>query len=275
MNFFELLGSLSLSEPNQFTEKYVGAYRAITQFSEKVMNLYQELNAWWEDTGIHVCETINKLAEPFYSEEKRQELIDCYKGWGRFGWTMNSKIRSTVFESLPSTQAEADAIMQKYCSVENVSDMQQSIVEQGVNQTDLEEAFTCYKNGMYKASALIVFSLLDHELISMGYRKTKRDGTPGRLKVGLSAASNHYQEKQTDVQKAFLVVQLWFLNIMETLMALFADADDFQSGPDMINRNYVSHGMSKRIVTEIDCFKAWSALYSLTALLPHLEEAIE
>ena len=65
---------------------------------------------------------------------------------------------------------------------------------------------------------------------------------------------------------------LYFLNIMETLMALFQDTENFTNEPKMINRNYVVHGMSTRTVTEIDCFKVWSALYSLVVMLPLLEE---
>ena len=55
-------------------------------------------------------------------------------------------------------------------------------------------------------------------------------------------------------------------------MILFNDSNNFTNEPDMINRNFVTHGMSNRTVTEIDCFKVWSALYSVVALLRKLEE---
>ena len=275
MTWFELLGKIAMSDHNEFAEKMQGVYRAVTQFSEKVTNLYDSLNAWWNDTGIYVCKAIYELAAPFYDEEKRQKLIDCYKGWGKFGWTVNSKATSAMFSMLPSTQTEADNIMQQYCTIENVAEMQQTLIEHGVNQQDLNEAFLCYKNGMYKASSLILFALIDNKLIGLGYRKTKKNGIPGRLKVGESAAKTFYEQKQDDFAESFLFNNLWFLNIMECLVKLFADTNDFQNDEDMINRNYVSHGMSQRDVTEIDCFKVWSALYSWTALLPHLEEATE
>lgn len=269
---FELLGNLAMSDHNEYSETIQGVNRAVTLFYEKATSLYDSLNVWWKDTGIHVCKAIYELAAPFYDEEQRQKLIDCYKGWGQYGWTINSKATSAMFSILPSTQIEADNIMQQYCTIENVAEMHQSLVEHGVNQQDLDEAFLCYKNGMYKASSLIIFALIDNKLISLGYRKKKKNGTSGRLMVGATAAKTFYDQKQADYEEAFLFCNLWFLNIMECLATLFADTNDFENDEVMINRNFVSHGMSQRDVTEIDCFKVWSALYSWTALLPHLEE---
>lgn len=276
MKLFEFLGELALSDHSEVAEKMQGMYRAVAEFSEKVMNLYDGLNTWWEDTGAHLCEVILQLTDPHYDEVTRQKLIDCYKGWGQYGWTCNSEVNSTIFDKLPATPSEADEVMQQYCTTENVASMLHSIAERGVNQQDLNEAFQCYKAGMYKASALILFALIDHELITMDYRKPPRRGeAQGWRKTGEKAVMAYRDEHQPKGEESVLFNYLWFLNIVEALLTLMADGDDFQNEPDMINRNFVSHGMSQRIVKEIDCFKVWSALYTLTAILPTLEESFE
>ncbi|MBE5766689.1 MAG: hypothetical protein E7335_05970 [Clostridiales bacterium] len=271
----EFLRFLALIQQNGIAEKFGGACYAITQFSAKVINIYRDFNAWCEDTGVYICKAIYELASPLYDEEKKQKLIVCYKGWGQYGWTVNIKSVRETFNVLPNSQVEADNMMMQYCTIENVSDMLRSIAEKGVKQQDLDEAFLCFQRGMYKASTLILFALIDHEFIGMGYRKKDKHGMQGRLKVGESAAKAFYDEKQQEFEEAFLFTNLWFLNIMECLVTLFADGDDFQNEPDIINRNFVSHGMSQRDVTMIDCFKVWSALYSLTVFLTHLEENSE
>ena len=115
--------------------------------------------------------------------------------------------------------------------------------------------------------------MIDHELILKGFRhKPKEDQLEGNYKIGLSAACEYRKRNKKAYNKSFLYANLYFLNIMETLMALFQDTENFTNEPKMINRNYVVHGMSTRTVTEIDCFKVWSALYSLVVMLPLLEE---
>ena len=59
---------------------------------------------------------------------------------------------------------------------------------------------------------------------------------------------------------------------MSTLTALFGGDADFKKEPKTVNRNYVSHGMSTRKVTELDSFKVWSALFSFVVILPMLSE---
>lgn len=274
MKLFEFLGELALSDHREVAEKMHGMYRAVAEFSEKVMSLYDGLNAWWENIGALLCEVILQLTDPHYDEGTRQKLIDCYKGWGQYGWTCNSEVNSTIFGEPPATASEADEVMQQYCTTENVADMLQSIAERGVNLQDLNEAFQCYKAGMYKASILILFALIDHELIAMDYRKRPRKGeVQGWRKTGEKAVMAYRDEHQSKGEESVLFNYLWFLNIVVALLTLMADADDFKKEPNVINRNFVSHGMSQRIVKEIDCFKVWSALYNLTTILPILGES--
>lgn len=246
------------------------------KLGEKILEAYNVFDEWWQTTGPKICQVIENINIPEYSEQKKKELVANYKKWGEFGWTSNPISKFNSFSKLPVSKEDADNQMRKYCTPENVAEIKNRLVAKGVDNNDLEEALFCFEHGRYKASSLIVFGLIDHELISKGFRSApKENKSEGKYKLGLSAVCEYRKQNKKDYDKSFLYANLYFLNIMETLMTLFKDTDNFTDEPDIINRNFISHGMSKRAVDEIDCFKAWSALFSLVVLLPILEEIKE
>lgn len=119
-----------------------------------------------------------------------------------------------------------------------------------------------------------MFGLIDHELIGMGFEKTYKNQEPRKM-LGVSAAKEYLKENNEDYSKKIIFIYLFFLNIMEVLKTLLADGNNFTNEPDMINRNFISHGMSHRMVSDIDCFRVWLALYGLAVILPQLEETLE
>lgn len=273
MNLFELYEKLSSDDILLTIEKVNNAIINLTRFGEKIVEGYIAFDNWWQNAYPKIYEAIINADTPEHSAEKKKELICCYKKWGEYGWTFNGQTKMTTLSSLPLSLEDADQQMSHYCTKDGVSEIKNKLVDNGVNQADLEEAFFCFENGKYKASAIILFALIDHELISKGFRHEPRDNqTEGNYKIGLSAVCEYRKQNKKAYDNSFLYANLYFLNIMETLMTLFRDSNNFTNEPNMINRNFVAHGMSNRAVTEIDCFKVWSALYSLVVMLPLLEE---
>lgn len=273
MNLFELYEKLSSDDLLLTIEKIGDAINNLTRFGEKLVEGYIAFDNWWQTAYPKICETIENIDTPEYSAEKKKELIQCYKQWGKYGWTFNGNTKLTTFSSLPLSLEDADQRMIHYCTQDNVSEIKNKLVDNGVNQADLDEALFCFENGKYKSSSIILFALIDHELISKGFKhEPKENQLEGKYKIGLSAVCEYKKQNKKAYNNSFLYANLYFLNIMQALMALFEDTQNFTNEPNMINRNFVAHGMSNRTVTEIDCFKVWSALYSLVVMIPLLEE---
>ena len=273
VNLFELYEKLTSDETILSIEKINTAINNLARFGEKVVAGYIAFDNWWQTVFPKIYEAITNIDLPEYTAEKKKELVECYTKWGRYGWTFNGQTKLTTLSSLPLSLEDADQRMSQYCTVDNVSEIARKLVENGTNQSDVEEALFCFENGKYKSSAIILFALIDHELISKGFRhKPKENELEGKYKIGLSAVCEYRKQNKKAYNKSFLYANLYFMNIMETLMTLFQDSENFTNEPKMINRNFVAHGMSNRAVTEIDCFKVWSALYSLVVMLPLLEE---
>lgn len=273
MNLFELYEKLSSDEILLTIEKINNAINNFSRFGEKLIESYIAFDNWWQTAYPKICKVIENIDSPEYSAEKKKELVECYTKWGKYGWTFNGQTKLTSLSSLPLSLEDADQKMSQYCTLDNASEIAMKLIDNGVNQSDVKEALFCFENGKYKSSAIILFALIDHELILKGFRhKPKEDQLEGNYKIGLSAVCEYRKRNKKAYNKSFLYANLYFLNIMETLMALFQDTENFTNEPKMINRNYVVHGMSNRTVTEIDCFKVWSALYSLVVMLPLVEE---
>ncbi len=249
------------------------ALNNLAKYNAMFVERYNAFDKWWQTAGAKIVETIQKINTPGYSEEKKKELVKSYKKWGEYAWTTNSILKFNYFSSLPNSLEDADKRMEKYCTLDNVIDIKNKLIDKGVNVADLEEALFNFEKGKYKSCTLILFALIDHELILKGFKHPpKENQLEGDFKLGFSAICEYKKQNKKDYDKSFLFSNLYFLNLMEALMTLFKPTENFTNEPDIINRNYISHGMSNRAVTKIDCFKVWSALYSLVILLPVLED---
>ena len=273
MNIFELYEKLTSDEMILTLEKINTAVNYLAQFGEKIVAGYIAFDNWWQTEFPKICEAITNVDLPQYTTEKKKELVECYTKWGKYGWTFNGQTKLTSLSSLPLSLEDADQKMSQYCTLDNVSEIAKKLIDSGVNQSDVEEALFCFENEKYKSSAIILFALIDHELILMDFRKKGTKKNPeGDYKTGYSAINEYQNRNEKVYDESFLYVNLYFVNIIETLSTLFKGTENFTNEPNMINRNFVAHGMSNRAVTEIDCFKVWSALYSLVVMLPLLEE---
>ena len=270
MNIFEFYEFLFPDKAPINTEKINNAVNNWIKFSEKIVEGYIAFNNWWQNVYPKIHEAIVNLNIPEYAVENKRELIRCYEKWGEYAWTFNGQTGITAFCEYPDSKEKADEEMKQYCTLNNVIEISDKLVEKGVSKEDLEEALFCFENGKYKSSALILFALIDHELIEK--KIIKKSSKKEWYASGNSAVKELKNQNEKDYDKSFLYANLCFLNIMKTLATLFAGGDNFANEPNLINRNYITHGMSERKVTELDCFRVWSALYSLVVLLPVLEE---
>lgn len=89
----------------------------------------------------------------------------------------------------------------------------------------------------------------------------KTNGKPKQRNLTLSCSSRIVEvlidKKYYDVCLSLI----GFYSAIETLKILFASGDDFRNYMDVINRNYLSHGMATRTLNKIDCIQIFLTLY--------------
>lgn len=188
---------------------------------------------------------------------------------GGFGWSFNTSINKKFFLTAPNSLQSADTLMQEYCNDEEIFRIKKELKSANINQTDLEEAYFTYINRKYKSSVMLLFSLLDQQLINRHFYNEE-----GYLKTGVGVIGELKKSKKVHKGNTHLHY-LQFTLIIYCLISLFQSNNNFEIEPPIINRNFLIHGMSKNDVNKIDCMKVWSALYSFVVVYPELEKEIQ
>lgn len=139
----------------------------------------------------------------------------------------------------------------------------------GIRVHDYEEAIADYKDRRYKSCALLLFSLIDAGLIKM---QRDEDRNRGRRPTGKTAAKNvleHYKGEQ--LMEDMYISIFKYENLYACLMKVFEDGKDFKKQPDIINRNFLNHGMLTARVRKRDCIQLFLLYYNWLSFLEGVE----
>lgn len=210
---------------------------------------------------------LNAIQIPSITAERKQHLIEGYTAWGKFGWTMIPSAAMDLFEDAPETKKQANEIalslFRTHAQVENLfSDIRGC---SGIKKSDLEEAIFDFQHRQWKSCAMILYAMIDSKLIRMQPKlpKQKRKSGSG----GVWQLKTKLDEKTSE---AMLITTLQQVNLVACLLTLFADGKDFVEQPDVLNRNFVDHGMLYRHVKRMDCIQLFLALYNLNEIMKFL-----
>jgi hypothetical protein len=211
--------------------------------------------------GLQIAESLQQLD---ISEERQKELLASHKKWGEYGWTMPPRAEFSLFNSTPASSEEANKDALQYCREQDMESLFSDLRSECPRKNDLEEAIFCYKSKKYKACALVLFSIID----SLNIRKQPRKLSSKR-KVGVGAIAE--VKELIDPDELFLTL-LQAENVLKCSFEMFADADDFTLKTQVINRNYLMHGMSSSRVRKRDCIQLFLLLYNLLHVLGYIED---
>ena len=209
-----------------------------------------------DQLGKKLIDALSNLDIP--TDEERLQLIERSIKWGQCGWTFIPSMPLDMLENLPDTTKEANKLAIQYCSNEEIEKLFTSMEKQNLNRSDLRSAIFCYRNKQYKACALLLCSLIDSKLI----RLSKEDNRP----VGERAVKK-LKAKYDDSGEKILIEAMFVYNLLAYLETLFSKAGGFKNEPATLNRNYIGHGMNRRVVRKRDCIQLFLALYNLTQFL--------
>lgn len=216
--------------------------------------------------GKIVSESLPKIKIPSISEKRKRELIEANRLWGSYGWTINPYASlETVFNCMFVDKKTADSIALRQCSTQTMEQIFDLISQtKRVKESDIEEAVFDYKHKQYKSCAFILFSLVDAALIRL-QRRSDLNGK--RRQVGLSAVKQVRNRTETDVNKELFFSCLFIENLFACLEKVFESGKDFKMQPDVINRNFLDHGMMTKRVRKKDCIQLFLLYYNVLKLL--------
>ncbi len=191
--------------------------------------------------------------------------IKGYEQWGEYGWTFSPSVEYDFFKNAPTSVEEANGIMEKYLNNDEINSIKNALQIAGVDTYEVEEAFSCYSQGMYKSCSLILFGIIDNKIYSYGLLNNK-----DRVKLGSSFAKDYVNKKKYDE----LTLQGTFINVLKGIETVFDHGDNFTRPMTTINRNYLTHGMSKRNISKLECFQVWCLAYSVWVMLDVIEKLV-
>ncbi len=240
-------------------------HNTISFFTENMDILIKNINTCFDNLSLisqsilsQITEKIKKFSFPQVSDERKQELINSYEQWGKYGWTVLPYAQINSFNCCPETLQEADRFALKYCKKSDMQRLFTELEEVCARKRDVREAVFCYNQRQYKACALILFSIIDSRFIRM---QNKDDEN---YAVGVKAIVKYkkiVKQKISDSENLFL--WLSYVNLFSCLFSFFENTNNFTKEPLTINRNYLDHGMSYKLVRKKDCIKLFLLLYNI------------
>lgn len=260
--------SIDIPDMSKYIQSSLCIAPSITQNLQPVLDQLASLPAKMIETAQYIqpaldalqvlddiiSQIVNTVSFFAASDTKKAELLENYRQWGRYGWTMHPSAAPNIFYTKPDNSNVAHKKMQAFLS-KTYSDRLFSLLRKDLNKTsDLESAILCYNNRQYKACALLLFSMIDSEIIHFQTNVQRSD-------VGTRAIKYVKQKAEEYDESAFIFV-LHYANIIACLETLFESGHNFVKEPATINRNYICHGMARRSVRKRDCYQLFLLLYN-------------
>lgn len=248
---------------------FVSSFEPIRKAAQNYINLLNQFdfNAL-ADTLAAVQRSINSyvigLQIPSVSEERRQELLASYRAWGEYGWTLNpNESFLKLFKNPPVDKKDADKTALQGCKDTELL-FQDLCEHRRAKKSDLGEAIADFKDRRYKSCALVLFALIDAQLIRFQRKKETKGNRRG---VGSRAVKRAIERVGIDEQTDGLFSALYYANLFSCLGKVFEDGNDFKQQPEVINRNFLDHGMLTRPVRKKDCLQLFLLYYNVLEML--------
>lgn len=195
---------------------------------------------------------------PQYSEERKLQLLDSYEQWGKCGWSINPTAPWSQFNKPPESIKAANAVALKYCK--NETEIFDKIRKCDRIKVDFDEAIFDFEQRKYKSCALVLFTLIESSLI-----RTQKDSR----NVGKGAINNAENRIESLRINSFYQM-LMLANYIACLRKMFEGVKDFKPQPEVINRNFLCHGMLWRPVKRMDCMQLFLVYYNTLQMLETL-----
>lgn len=232
----------------------------LREFNESIKSIYINfapislaINSLQNAINEIIKPTIERLSQ-LYSDINWGQIAEGSKGWGAYGWIPPEELSIIQILQPPATLKEADQIALSVLNAEQLEILFYDLSSSVPKRKDIEEAVLLFKSRHYKATAMMLCSLIECELIKADKQSTWRK------------PKNAIDRLDTELpSKGFILI---------TAPAL-ANAYDyfFHSGDNFdrlvegeLNRNFLQHGMMYKPVRRKTCIKLFLILREVVHL---------
>ena len=253
----------ALQEALQIDEKTKKAFMiGVTNFLENFADAMTSLLSQLNNTFANLIKSVDI---PGIDDVQKKKLEVAYRKWGEYGWTFLPDGPIDFFENIPDTQMEADKLALNYCTDNNMCKLYKMLRStERISQVDLEEAIYVYEHKKYKSCVLIIFSLIDGALIRLQKDEDRRGKNKYRPsgKIAINNISERIKNHENDYNISLFI----WVNVISCLQKVFENGDDFKNQPEIINRNFLDHGMLERNVDKKDCLQMFILIFNMYEL---------
>ena len=242
----------------------LGNYRALTDelrvFGQSLQSIANSID--WHSIMV-----------PGLSEEEKQKRIEAFRQWGAYGWTMIPHASFKYFNVKPTSKKEANKkALDCFRTQKQMENFWQAFEKkEKLKKSDFDEAVMDFNNHCYKSCAMVLYSLIDARTIRLQGKPKENPMTNAkskrkRFRKSGSAASNMIKKKYDEVHEKDMQTMFFSYLTREGLFyaldVFYKGGDDFKVQPEIMNRNFVDHGMLHRKVRRMDCIQLFLVYYN-------------
>ena len=237
----------------------------ISNFLKKIQPQVKQINKVLQEILLPIKDYYSTFECKNIPPEKLKHFTSLYKLYGSYGWSVPMNGTSLVLNYKPRKVSGIDRFMVRFFTKKNVEKSFKYLKTFSYfNCSDIEESYWCYKNKHYKACCLLLFSLVDSLIIKLEKQKeTGRRSTNKNIEKIKKFIDNSEEE--------FIFYACKYYSTYESLLVMYKNGEDFKNQPQVINRNFLSHGMLIKTITKIDCLKVLNLLESVCFLIKKLK----
>lgn len=236
-------------------------FEAMRGLSQSIVNSMPDYSAMVTGISRRLVDFAKTIKVPSLSEERKEALQVSYKTWGEYGWTIPPYATLSVFNEKPESLEAANKYMSKYTNASSMAGLFSDIRNlSGIRKDDIEEAIVDFNDKRLKSCTMILFGLIDAKILrTQGKEINRKSGAKGFKKV--------YDKMEPDlVERNAFFTLLHLINVYNALGVIFADGNNFQQQPQIMNRNFIDHGMLHGKVRRRDAVQVFLLLYNLVGL---------
>lgn len=186
------------------------------------------------------------------------EEIDNAEIWAEYGWSIIPMYNNMLLKK-PKDKKHARKLAMYYCDKENMQCIIRKTKRKSTGKKDIDEAYWLFEKGKYKSCSLLLFSLIDRKLFDIqSPDETQRKKRNNNETVKLLAAELRYHS----INSVLIAV-----SFLKCYLKIYEQGNDFINKPEIINRNYLVHGMWMDKVYKYQCFQLFLLLYNLDVLI--------
>lgn len=256
------------------------ATQTVTELSQLIVpldniskNVNQIAQAWKNSVQSIIQPTLDNLGKiseairiPDISDERRRGLQTSFEQWGNYQWIVPPFAPFGLFNQPPKDKETADKIALRYCTKKNMQAIFEELQQKpDCAVDDIKEAIYDFGRSKYKSCSLMLFSLIDGELVRIQPLQT--DDNQWR-RVGTRAITRFQNQIDKSKESNNGILTLFGLvGLFKVLNSLYQEVHNFSPEPDILNRNFVVHGMNSRPVSKTDCIKLFILYHWLLKII--------